>query len=279
MNLVCILVFAVNHGLRYPTNIFFLALNVCDFIICSVVCSACAISAWFKLWIWGRNFCVAEGFLYYSLVVTSLYIITYISFHRYVIICNPSWVPEFLRKRDYSVCVVCFTAGCLLAAMPVVGWNHYQLEVSGITCGPAFDFRVREHTAYMYLIIALGLAIPFAVLTFSYCSILSKVENLNRRTSDESVISHVSTARINLRIEKNVMWTCFLIILSFLVCWTPTFVVYAIHEISEQGFLPTVVLALPSVIGKMQGLLNPIVYVLTHTQMREATMKWCSTVV
>lgn len=59
--------------------------------------------------------------------------------------------------------------------MPVVGQSHYEPEASGITCGPAWSHADHSKAIFMHLAVALGLAIPFAVLTFSYFSILLKV--------------------------------------------------------------------------------------------------------
>ncbi|CAG5122008.1 unnamed protein product, partial [Candidula unifasciata] len=232
----------------------------------------CALSAWFRRWLWGSTFCMLEGFLCHFLVLTSMYIICYISFHRYMVVCRPVWVPKCLYRRDYAVCAACFALGCLWASVPLFGWSRYRLEINGVMCGPEWNTNNRRNMTYIYIGMALGLAVPFAVMIFSYCNIIIKIAKVTRKISGDK---NSAIARNKIQMEKSIMLTCILIIMSFLTCWTPTLVVFVIHGMSTEKKLPKVVLALPPIIGKMQSLLDPIVYVSRNKQIRMAAYKWC----
>nr|BBH84660.2 Xenopsin [Ambigolimax valentianus] len=269
-NGLCLYIFATTAGLRSPTNIFIIALNLCDFLMCFVGTPAALTSAWARRWLWGRAGCKIEGFLVYFLGMTSMYLLTAIAVIRYIAISKPLLVRRISTAVAVVSCVCCSLLGFLWAVLPAFGWNEFGLEGAGISCSVIWHSTDPSCMSYIWTVFFTCLVIPVGVMLFSYGGVLVTLRNLNRN-SVWDLNSRV--AKKNLAIEKKMLRTSVLIVLSFICFWTPYAAVSFITAFFGAEHISAIFASIPPVVAKCQGLMDPVIYVASNKQVRTEVLK------
>ncbi|KXJ82477.1 hypothetical protein RP20_CCG013213 [Aedes albopictus] len=126
------------------------------------------------------------------------------------------------------------------------------------TCSVNWESQTVNATSYIIFLFVFGLVVPLVVIVYSYTNI---VVNMKRNAA--------RVGRIN-RAEKRVTRMVFVMVLAFMIAWTP----YAVFALIEQ-FGPTDIISpalgvLPALIAKSSICYNPIIYVGMNTQFRAA---------
>ncbi|XP_012938994.2 pinopsin-like [Aplysia californica] len=265
VNGLCLFVFAKNKRLRSPTNIFVMALNLCDLLMCLVGIPMSMTSAYAHHWLWGELGCDIEAFIVYFLGLSSMYVLMAISFDRYIAISRPLLGTKITKKVAVISCGACYLLGFLWSIFPAFGWNEFTLEGAGISCSVNWENPSPVYTSYIYAIFFFCFVIPVGVMMYSYYGIIATLRSLNK-SSVWDMDSRV--ARRNLAIERKMMKTACLIVLAFWVCWLPYTIVSFVAAFLGGDTIPVFLATIPPVIAKCQGLLNPIIYVATNKQLR-----------
>ncbi|KAL3847303.1 hypothetical protein ACJMK2_018220 [Sinanodonta woodiana] len=73
-----------------------------------------------------------------------------------------------------------------------------------------------------------------------------------------------------LSLEKSVAITMFLMIVSFLLSWTPYAIVCIVTSMINSQSIPTFGKTLPGIFAKCSAIWNPIVYVIRNREFRES---------
>lgn len=265
INGLCLFVFAKNKRLRSPTNIFVIALNLCDFLMCFVAIPLTMTSAWAHRWLWGDAMAVGEGFLVYFLGLSSMYILMAIAVDRYIAISKPLLGAKITKKTAMISCGLCYLGGFLWSALPLIGWNKYQLEGAGISSSVVWESREPSYTSYIYTIFFTCLVIPLCVMTYSYYGVLRTLRTLNQNSVWDM---NSRVAKKNLAIERKMFKTTVLILAAFLLCWLPYAIVSFVAAFAGHHVLPALLATVPPIFAKTQGLFDPIIYIATNAQMR-----------
>ncbi|KAL8561006.1 hypothetical protein ACOMHN_050086 [Nucella lapillus] len=271
-NAVSLCVFACHKKLHSPTNMFVMALNLCDLCMSFLGTFMAMTSAWKKEWLYGDPGCVFEAFTVYFLGLTSMYLLSAISLDRYIIIAKPLEGPCITHKVAGAGIGACCFGGLLWASLPLVGWNRYVLEGGGISCSVDWENAHHPHhhalhSSYIFTIFVFAFLLPLGVMAFSYYHVYMTVRTISRNPNWSK---NSRVVKRNLRVEKKLARTFALMMGAFLVCWLP----YAVFSftIVFQGSqtIPRELATYPAAIAKCQGLLNPILYVGTNRQFRQA---------
>lgn len=178
-NLLVLIVYYSTKSLRTKMNFWIAAVISCDLLIVInafpfVICSSFA-----KYYIFGETGCKWDGFIVTFLGTSSIFLLTGLSIHRYVImmtsICNKN-----IKKTTILLCIMfCYGFGIFWGIAPLIGWGSYALEGIRISCAPDWrSHRMRDvtYTIAMYICV---LGLPLLIMGFCYLSIILKVSNAN----------------------------------------------------------------------------------------------------
>ncbi|XP_059157588.1 pinopsin-like [Physella acuta] len=267
INALCLFVFARNRRLRSPTNVFVMALNLCDFLMCFIGIPMAMTSAWSHRWIWGATMCDIEAFIVYFLGLASMYVLMAIAFDRYIAISKPLMGAKITKTLAYISCAGCYFLGFVWAIPPAFGWNEFDLEGAGISCSVVWENPDPVYTSYIWAIFFACFVIPLGIMIYSYWGVLATLRSLNKNSVWDM---NSRVAKKNLAIEKKMFKTAVLIVASFWACWMPYTIVSFIVAFAGSDIIPPLFSTIPPVIAKCQGLLDPIIYVATNKQMRTA---------
>ena len=161
-------VFAKNKQLQSPTNLFIVALLVCDLSMAVLGVPLSASAAFYGSWYAGPDWCTWEGFIVYLFGLSALYILTAISVDRYIVIVKPLKSSIVTKRVAMGAISVCYAGGTFWAILPLVGWSSYGLEAAGFYCGLSYTDRSLGNTTYIVAIFIFCFTIPIMIMAYCY---------------------------------------------------------------------------------------------------------------
>ncbi|XP_053393178.1 visual pigment-like receptor peropsin [Mercenaria mercenaria] len=259
--------FYKSKQLRSPTNIFIIGLAISDLSMAALGNPLATTSGLNGSWFAGRFFCYWEGFVVYTFGLTEMYLLTAISMDRYVVIAKPLKSAMITKRVAVLGVVACFAFGVLWSIFPFFGWSSYGLEAAGIYCGLLWEDKSLSTTSYVVTISIFCFFLPFGTMIYCYYQIYMTIRNVNKNTVWD-MKSRV--ARRNLKIERKMLKSCFLMCGVYWVCWSPYAVMSFWQSFGDPDTIPLVLTEIPAAAAKSQVVWNPIIYVATNKQFRKA---------
>ncbi|XP_065088642.1 vertebrate ancient opsin-like [Ochlerotatus camptorhynchus] len=258
LNLFVIALMCKDVQLWTPMNIILFNLVCSDFSVSIVGNPFTLTSAISHHWIFGPTVCIAYGFFMSLLGITSITTLTVLSYERFCLISFPFSSRHLSRRGAFFAILFIWSYSFALTSPPLFGWGAYVHEAANISCSVNWESQTTNATTYIIFLFVFGLVVPLVVIIYSYSNI---VVNMKKNAA--------RVGRIN-RAEKRVTRMVFVMVIAFIIAWTP----YAVFALIEQ-FGPTEIISpamgvLPALIAKSSICYNPIIYVGMNTQFRAA---------
>lgn len=150
----------------------------------------------------------------------------------------------------------------MLSSPPLLGWGHFAPEENGMSCAPSWTKP--EDAGYNLYLFSLGFFLPMGIIIVSSVSILLTLKNAVELAADDVIQQKIIDKQV--KVFKMV----FLLILSFVLCWTP----YALLSLCGIfGFaerVPVYVTVFPLQLAKSSLAWNPTLLVLKNKMFRMA---------
>ncbi|XP_045211419.2 visual pigment-like receptor peropsin [Mercenaria mercenaria] len=266
-NSLVLFTFYKSKQLLSPTNVFILGLAIGDFSMVIFGNPLAFTSALNGGWFAGDFMCTWEGFIVYFIGCSQVYLMMAIAVDRYIVIAKPL-KSSMITKRVAALCVAaCFGGGLFWALMPFAGWSAYGLEASGSFCGLHYEDSSKS---YIMLIFIFDFFIPLLVTIYSYFKVFMTVANVNK-TMVWDMKSRV--ARKNLKLERKMLKSCIIMCVCFWACWFPYALVSFWQTFGNPESVPIWLAEIPAAAAKSEVIFNPVIYVATNKQFRQAFYK------
>uniref|UniRef100_A0A672PD72 Rhodopsin n=1 Tax=Sinocyclocheilus grahami TaxID=75366 RepID=A0A672PD72_SINGR len=174
---------------------------------------------------------------------------------RYIVVCKP--MGSFKFSTNYALVGIGFTwimtMSC--AAPPLVGWSRYIPEGMQCSCGPDYytlnpEYNNESYVIYMFVC---HFIFPVTVIFFTYGRLVCTVKAAATQQQDSA-----STQKA----EREVTRMVILMVLGFLVAWTPYATVAAWIFCNRGAAFSAQFMAIPAFFSKTSALYNPVIYVL-----------------
>ncbi|KAJ3586516.1 hypothetical protein NHX12_012914 [Muraenolepis orangiensis] len=250
VNFLTLYVTVRNKRLRTPLNYVLLNLAVADLFMVSGGFTVTLYTALHGYFVLGAAGCSVEGFFATLGGEIALWSLVVLAVERYVVVCKP--MSNFRFEEKHAVVGLAFTWVMALtcAAPPLFGWSRYIPEGMQCSCGidyytPKPELHNGSFVIYMFV---LHFLIPLLVIFFCYGRLLFTV-----RAAAALQRESESTQRAEREVTRMVV----VMVLSFLVCWTP-YATVAWYIFTHQGaaFGPVFMTA-PAFFAKSAALYNP----------------------
>ncbi|KAL0609476.1 Opsin-3, partial [Plecturocebus cupreus] len=154
------------------------------------------------------------------------------------------------------------------AGAPLLGWNRYILDVHGLGCTVDWKSKDANDSSFVLFLFLGGLVVPLGVIAHCYGHILYSIRML-RCVEDLQTIQVIKI----LKYEKKLAKMCFLMILTFLVCWMP-YIVICFLVVNGHSHLVTPTISIVSYLfAKSNTVYNPVIYVFMIRKFRSSLLQ------
>nr|ARO86015.1 RH2 opsin [Eremias arguta] len=261
INLLTLLVTFKHKKLRQPLNYILVNLAVADLFMVCFGFTVTFYTAWNGYFIFGPIGCAIEGFFATIGGQVALWSLVVLAIERYIVVCKP--MGNFRFSSSHALMGIAFTWVMSLscACPPLFGWSRYIPEGMQCSCGPDYytlnpEYHNESYVVYMFLI---HFTIPVVIIFFSYGRLICKVREAAAQQQESA-----STQKA----EKEVTRMVILMVLGFMLAWTP-YAVVAFWIFTNKGAdFSATLMSVPALFSKSSSLYNPIIYVLMNKQFR-----------
>ena len=223
------------------------------------------ISLRYGRWIFGHVACQIVGVTQLIFGISSLFTMTGIALNRYFKVVKRNLYLRFfsVRKTTYCVIAFCWLATVIVTTPQLYGWGkiEYHKLFSDCTCVWGL-----EDISFM-LFLCISTIFLAATVTFScYFVIYRTVKASARRVEGHSSIN--SDEKGIKSIENKVLKTSFVVVVVYMICWTPLSVIGFIEMFGSTA--PRWIHLLAYYLVYCSSLTNPFIYGIWNPQFKQS---------
>ncbi|XP_039205045.1 opsin-3 [Crotalus tigris] len=264
-NLLVLVVYTKFKRLRTPTGLFLVNISLSDLLVSFFGVSFTFLSCLRNGWAWDETGCMWDGFSNSLFGIVSLMTLTVLAYERYIRVVHAR-VIDF--SWSWRAITYIWLYSLAWTGAPLLGWNHYSLELHGLGCSVDWSSREPSDTSFVLFFSFGCLVVPLGIVVYCYGHILHAVRTF--RCVEDLQTVHVIKI---LRYEKKVAKMCFLMITTFLICWMPYTVVSLLIAYGYGHLITPTMAIIPSFFAKSNTAYNPVIFIFMNRKFRQCLMQ------
>ncbi|GIY15080.1 visual pigment-like receptor peropsin [Caerostris darwini] len=259
------------RGLITPTSLLLINLAVSDLGLIVLGFPFSASSSFAGRWLFGDGGCqwyAFMGFLFGSAHIGTLALL---ALDRYLIACRISLRGKLTYRRYCQMLAAIWGYAFFWAAMPLLGWGRFGLEPSVTTCTIDWQHNDSNYKSFIMVYFVLGFMVPLVIIAICYFAIARRIRK-NTVSKQRGVVHDQWTN------ERSITLMSFILIIAFLVAWTPYAVLCLWTIFDSPRTVPPFLTLIPPLFTKASTVFNPFIYYLSNPKLRAgilATMLCC----
>ena len=164
----------VNKHLQNVNNTFVVSMCINGFLISCFGTLFSAATSVSGQWIYGNSVCKFHSFIVFFLGLAIIATLTSMAIEKYIVIRFES--RNLVTKRVCMYMILgCHLYGFVIAILPFLGWNRYQLEGYNITCSLKMDGSDMNSASFNIFMLIIGLICPLSVMVIVYSKVIVTV--------------------------------------------------------------------------------------------------------
>nr|XP_045255894.1 RPE-retinal G protein-coupled receptor isoform X2 [Macaca fascicularis] len=235
LNTLTIFSFCKTPELRTPCHLLVLSLALADSGI-SLNALIAATSSLLRRWPYGSDGCQAHGFQGFVTALASICSSAAIAWGRYHHYCTRS---QLAWNSAISLVLFVWLSSTFWAALPLLGWGHYDYEPLGTCCTLDYSKGDRNFTSFLFTMSFFNFAMPLFITITSYSLMEQKLGK-----SGHLQVNTTLPAR------------------TLLLGWGPYAILYLYAVIADVTSISPKLQMVPALIAKMVPTINAINYAL-----------------
>ena len=178
-------------------------------------------------------------------------------------------------KKPVTILMLVWIFASVMLAPPLFGWSRYVVDGHGTSC--TFDYvsqTASNRNFYLFLFIC-GFSFPLFVTVYYYMRLVFHVKSHDRQLGSQqcqSLQRYPIRRQHWRRREMKLCRSCALVVITFVIAWTPYAVVALLSIFGVQGHLTPLTSLIPGLFAKACVIHNPIIYSLTHPRFKTALL-------
>ncbi|GFY41587.1 visual pigment-like receptor peropsin [Trichonephila inaurata madagascariensis] len=145
------------------------------------------------------------------------------------------------------------------AAMPLLGWGRFGLEPSVTTCTIDWQHNDSNYKSFILVYFVLGFMVPLVIISVCYFAIARRL----RRNAKQRGVIHDQWTN-----ERSITLMSLVLIIAFLVAWTPYAVLCLWTIFSHPSTVPPFLTLIPPLFAKASTVFNPFIYFMSNPKLR-----------
>ncbi|XP_007534554.1 visual pigment-like receptor peropsin [Erinaceus europaeus] len=262
-NIVVLGIFVKYKELRTPTNAVIINLAVTDVGVSSIGYPMSAASDLHGSWKFGYAGCQIYAGLNIFFGMASIGLLTVVAVDRYLTICRPHTGRSMSANSYIAMILGAWLNGLFWALMPISGWAGYAPDPTGATCTINWRENDGSFVSYTMTVIAINFMVPLAVMLYCYYHVTRSMKCHTARSCAEYVHGDWSD-------QVDVTKMSVIMILMFLVAWSPYSVVCLWASFGDPKKIPPSMAIMAPLFAKSSTFYNPCIYVLANKKFRRA---------
>lgn len=273
-NALVVYVFCRSRPLRTPGNMLVVNLAVSDFFMSLTQSPVFFVASLHRRWMFGELACELYAFCGALFGICSMMTLTAIAVDRCLAITRPlALLGQVSQGRAGTVLALLWLYSLGWSLPPFFGWSAYVPEGLQTSCSwdyMSFTPAVRTYTILLFMFVFF---IPLGIIAACYLAIFRAIRKTRRevRQLDSSGTHKVLEC---IKTEWQMAKVAFLVILLFVVSWSPYSVVALTATAGYAHVLTPYMNSIPAVIAKASAIHNPIIYAITHPKYRLAIVRY-----
>uniref|UniRef100_A0A8C9PV83 RPE-retinal G protein-coupled receptor n=1 Tax=Spermophilus dauricus TaxID=99837 RepID=A0A8C9PV83_SPEDA len=235
LNGLTIFSFCKTPELRTPNHLLLLSLAVADSGI-SLNALIAAISSLLRRWPYGSDGCQAHGFQGFVTALSSICSSAAIAWGRYHHYCTRS---QLAWNTAIPLVLFVWLSSTFWAALPLLGWGHYDYEPLGTCCTLDYSRGDRNFISFLFTMAFFNFFVPLFITLTSYRLM-------------EQKLARSGHLQVNTTLPVRLL----------LLGWGPYALLYLFAAIMDVSSLSPKLRMVPALIAKMMPTINAINYAL-----------------
>ncbi|XP_043213070.1 visual pigment-like receptor peropsin, partial [Amphibalanus amphitrite] len=219
-------------------------------------------------WLFGNAGCQFYAFMGFLFGSANIGTLALIALDRYAVTCRCEIRGRLTYGRYCHLIGLVWLSSTFWASMPLLGWSRYNYEPSLTTCTIDWRHNTGGYRSFLLVYFVLWYLVPLGIIFFCYWHAAKSI-----RRGRASPRDHYCYDWAN---ESNVTLMCFLLVVSFAVCWSGYAVVCLWTVFLPPDSVPFILTLLPPLLAKTYPVINPMIFFVCNTRIRrgmQITMK------
>lgn len=263
--LLCFTIYRSSR-LRTPTNVFIAALAIIGLLFAVFIGPSITVTLFAGgQYIFGQHFCNFQAFTALFIEFATLHTIALTAFNRFCRMTKPHWYAKiFPSKRRSSVILVLTWAIQIgfISAFSLPSFSKFEFNARRVTCVLVFD-STSSDIIYCTIKTAFYFAVTSVVVVYCYCKVFFNIREHARKVSSTFCRTR---ERVNVE-EIKITRTVFGVVMFFLICWIPEYILSMIIRL-QPNLLHPIVDRIVVFFLFLSSSLTPWVYAATNRQFR-----------
>ena len=218
-------------------------------------------------WILGEALCQYQGYVGTMLGIASLLIITLTAVNRYFRIVRVRQYSKYFTTRNAILSIVLAWSLALICPIPyfAIG-KRFRFHPGKAMC--FFDLD-NNNIFYSVSTIICFVMLPFAVTAVCYYKVFRTVRKHNSTLASTRTGGAGKFGVDEVQLAK----LLFVLLLSFVACWTPFLIIDVIGAFKGQFYFPRYVYLIYTVTVELSSCINPVIYGAMNKEFRSEFKK------
>ncbi|XP_057177836.1 opsin 4xa isoform X2 [Triplophysa rosa] len=271
-NILVIYAFFSNKKLRTPPNYFIINLAASDFLMAVTQSPIFFVNCMYKEWVFGEMGCKMYAFCGALFGITSMINLLAISIDRYIVITKPLQAIRWTSgRRTLLIILMVWIYSLAWSLAPLLGWSSYIPEGLMTSCTWDYVTSTPANKSYKLMLCCFVFFVPLGIISYCYIFMFLAIRNASREM--EKLGSHVRKTTLiqeqSIRTEWKLAKIAFVVIIVFVLSWTPYACVTLIAWAGYSHVLSPYSKAVPAVIAKASAIYNPFIYAIIRSKYRD----------